>query len=189
MIAEGYRFKKALEPTPVASDEPDRRMTQFWSWRWGRDVFICDDDDGNRTWGMVNPFNRLTYDISTLGASVAWSLTAEQKACEKLAQLIKPNAWKAYMLTGTFLETSERSRVTYMFRRLKPTVAMSGSTGEMRVLCALCLHPIGYYAGSWAGCMVPTDDVIAHLLLMRGDEHMFWKRSNQHPAHRKESGL
>lgn len=32
-------------------------------------------------------------------------------------------------------------------------------------------------------------DVIAHLALMRGDEHMFWKRSNQHPPYRPEAGL
>ena len=43
--------------------------------------------------------------------------------------------------------------------------------------------------GSWAGAMVPTDDVIAHLSLMRGDEHMFWKRCNQHPSWRPEAGL
>jgi hypothetical protein len=37
--------------------------------------------------------------------------------------------------------------------------------------------------------MCPTDDVIAHLQLMRGDERMFWKRSNQHPSWRPEAGL
>jgi hypothetical protein len=51
------------------------------------------------------------------------------------------------------------------------------------------MHPIAYYHGSWAGAMCPTDDVIAHLSLMRGDEAMFWKRSTQHPAYRPEAGL
>jgi len=37
--------------------------------------------------------------------------------------------------------------------------------------------------------MVPTDDVIAHLMLMRADEHGFWKRANQHPLDRLEAGL
>jgi hypothetical protein len=46
-----------------------------------------------------------------------------------------------------------------------------------------------YYAGSWGGAMCPTDDVIAHLTLMRGDEPMFWRRSNQHHPKRHESGL
>lgn len=40
-----------------------------------------------------------------------------------------------------------------------------------------------------AGAMCPTDDVIAHLSLMRGDEKMFWRRCNQHPAYRPEAGL
>jgi hypothetical protein len=37
--------------------------------------------------------------------------------------------------------------------------------------------------------MCPTDDVIAHLALMRGDEAMFWRRCNQHPPYRPEAGL
>jgi hypothetical protein len=37
--------------------------------------------------------------------------------------------------------------------------------------------------------MCPTDDVIAHLMLMRGDEAMFWRRCNQHAAHLPEAGL
>lgn len=59
----------------------------------------------------------------------------------------------------------------------------------MRILCCLCMRPIAYYADSWAGAMCPTDDVIAHLALMRGDEAMFWRRCNQHPPYRPEAGL
>src|SRR5581483_4192017 len=51
-----------------------------------------------------------------------------------------------YLLTGMFLETSKRSRLTYLFRKLKPTVvidARSKSSDESaRILCALCMHPI-----------------------------------------------
>ena len=60
---------------------------------------------------------------------------------------------------------------------------------QMRILACLCLHPIAYYADSWAGAMCPTDDVIAHLMLMRGDEPMFWRRSNQHAPTRPEAAL
>jgi hypothetical protein len=31
--------------------------------------------------------------------------------------------------------------------------------------------------------------VIAHLLLMRADEKMLWRRANQHPIDRPECGL
>lgn len=47
----------------------------------------------------------------------------------------------------------------------------------------------GNYGGTHAGAMCPTDDVLAHLLLMRGDERLFWSRANQHPANRPEAGL
>lgn len=59
----------------------------------------------------------------------------------------------------------------------------------MRILACLCLHPLGYYRGSWSGAMVPTDDVIAHLLMVRGDEHDFWRKANQHRPDAPEAGL
>lgn len=89
-----------------------------------------------------------------------------------------------------FAERSPRSGISYIFRRLRPTIALkAGKDDRMRCLAALCMHPIGYYDGSWAGAMCPTDDVIAHLMLMRGDEHMFWRRSNQHPAWSQFAGI
>jgi hypothetical protein len=94
------------------------------------------------------------------------------------------------MLTGMFVERSRRSGISYVFRKLRPTLALkAGKDDRMGLLAALCMHPIGYYDGSWAGAMCPTDDVIAHLMLMRGDEHMFWRRANQHPAWSQEAGI
>lgn len=97
-----------------------------------------------------------------------------------------------YLLTGMFLERSPRSGLTYLFRKLRPTVVLDARNNDatrVRVLCTLCLHPIAYYEGSWAGAMTPTDDVVSHLMLMRGDEHMFWRRANQHGATHSEAGL
>jgi hypothetical protein len=138
--------------------------------------------------------DRLLFWINTLGASVAWSLEAEMKAREKLRSLIPDHAYVHYELTGAFLESSPRSRVMYMFRKNRPTIAMvpqdrNDDTKSMKVLAVLCLHPIGYYEKSWAGAMCPTDDVIAHLLLMRGDEAMFWRKANQHESVSAEAGL
>jgi len=56
-------------------------------------------------------------------------------------------------------------------------------------LCALCLHPIGYYGDTWAGVMCPTDEVIAHLLMMRGSEEKFWANANQHPIDHPAAGV
>lgn len=139
----------------------------------------------------AQPSHHIDLDLHTMGASVAWGVGQEAKAVQLLATLLPHHAFKMYLLTGMFLETSLRSHVTYVFRRLRPTLATAPDvegTG-MRILCALCQHPIAYYAGTWAGAMCPTDDVIAHLMLMRGDEHMYWRRSNQHPAYRPEAGL
>lgn len=127
--------------------------------------------------------------ISTMFCSVVWPLEAEFKAQEKLANMVTHHAFSTYVKTGAFIETSKRSGVGYIFRRLKPTVALRGEKDDTRILCTLCLHPIGYYSGTWAGVMTPTDDVIAHLCMMRGDEPKFWANANQRPAHHPESGL
>jgi hypothetical protein len=138
--------------------------------------------------------NRLTYWVNTIGASDAWDLDAEHTAREKLRGLITERQWRHYDLTGSFLETSERSRLTYVFRRLRPTIALSprhkpGGPDRMRCIAVLCMHPIGYYSQSWGGCLVPSDDVIAHLTYMRGDEAGYWGEANQHKAWQPEAGL
>lgn len=137
--------------------------------------------------------DRLTFWLQTLGASDAWDEEAEHRARVKLRAMISARQWRHYDLTGSFIETSSRSRVTYVFRRLRPTIALTprGRHGDdmMRCLAVLCMHPIGYYQDSWAGCMVPSDDLIAHLAFMRGDEAGYWKEANQHEPRAPEAGL
>lgn len=161
----------------------------FWSSRIKSDVILFNDEDGP-TWGIVPGVHHLTMDLHTLGAADAWSLETESKAMETLRGLVSHRQMRQYLLTGMFLEMSKRSHVQYVFRRLKPTVALKeGLDGEMRILACLCLHPIAYYERTWAGAMCPSDDVLAHLMLMRGDEVMFWKRANQIAPYRPEAGL
>lgn len=138
---------------------------------------------------------RLNLWLQTLGASDAWDEDAEARAREKLRGMLTERQWRHYDLTGSFLEKSPRSQLTYMFRRLRPTVVMSprhkpGSlTDSMLCIAVLCMHPIGYYDRSWGGCMVPSDDVIAHLSWMRGDEAGYWGQANQHQSWHPEAGL
>lgn len=179
-----------------AEDRGWRLRNRWWSHARRGDILLMErESDGRIDWGLVAGMHHFNQDLSTLGCSDVWGLEQEERAMALLAAMLRPRQMKQYILTGMFLERSRRSGVTYMFRRLKPTVAMAASPGlggehrKMRILCALCLHPIAYYAESWAGAMCPTDDVIAHLAMMRGDEHMFWKRANQHPAYRPEAGL
>jgi hypothetical protein len=171
-------------------DPPEDRVVRntFWSRKYRSEVFVW-ERDGRIGWGVVPGVNHFEFDLHTLGCSFAWGLEQEENALATLADLTSEHQMKCYLLTGMFLETSKRSRITYVFRRLRPTVAVSFATGESRILAGLCLHPIGFYRGSYAGAMTPTDDVVAHLMLMRGDEHHFWKKANQHQAYRPEAGL
>lgn len=175
-------------PSIEIDGEPDdlKIRNQFWSSKKGRDVIIF-ENGGKIYWGTTGIVHGLAFAMQTLGASDAWGIEQEHCAITTLGKMIKHRQMKRYLLTGMFLETSRRSGLTYLFRRLRPTVAINAR--DNRIIAALCLHPIGYYEDSWAGAMCPTDDILAHLALMRGDEAMFWRRSNQHPPHRPEAGL
>jgi hypothetical protein len=129
--------------------------------------------------------------LNTLIASDAWTPRMEERALEKLKSLLNERAYNSYLLTGTFIETSKKSKVTYMFRKLRPTVAMvhEAMVDRMKVLSVLCLHPLAYYQRSFAGVHCPTDDVICHLIMMRGDEKLFWKKANHHELYDPEAGL
>lgn len=162
----------------------------FWSTKYRCSVAICQDPDG-KIWHapLIGSANSATAILHTIGASDAWGIEQESNALQLLGHHVSHRKMKQYLLTGSFIETSPRSGVTYVFRKLRPTIALRVTETGSRILCTLCMHPIGYYEQSWAGCMTPTDDVIAHLLLCRGDEKMFWRRCNQHCATAPESGL
>lgn len=196
VIEPTYPWAKALS---AIGDDPGSDDAEGWTFinqwycrRWRCDIIIMRSPDGKIVHGKRLAFHHISQELQTIGASEAWGLDQEQRALQLLGTLISHRAMKQYVLTGAFIETSKRSGLTYIFRRLRPTVAIRpGRTPQdsMRVLCALCMHPIAYYADSWAGAMCPTDDVVAHLMLMRGDEPMFWRRANQHPPYRPEAGL
>ena len=188
-------YPKAKELSDLGKAEerlPDgiRQVNSFYSHRHRCEVLVW-REGGKIQHGLVPAFHGLGYALSTLNCQEAWGIKQEANAVDTLASLVSHRQFKQYLLTGMFVETSKRSGVAYLFRRLRPTVAIrcDESTNRTRILCALCMHPIAYYADSWAGAMCPTDDLIAHLMLMRADEPMFWRRSNQHSPHRPESGL
>lgn len=179
------------EEKPADAEPPPVLRGVFWSSYRRCHIAICEPKAGEKhvRWAWHSGVHNLTEQVQTLGASVAWGIEQESNALQLLATLLPHHAFKKYLLCGAFLESSDRSGVTYMFRKLRPTVALVNNKGQMRILASLCMHPIAYYEGSWAGAMCPTDDVIAHLMLMRANEPLFWKRSNQHPAWRPEAGL
>lgn len=185
LMALNAKREKPSDPR----DEKAVIRNVFWSWWYRQNVIVYQDEGEKATFAPAGLTNQAEILLSTLGAADAWGIEQEALAIDTLGKMLPHRLFKQYLLTGMFMERSKRSGVHYVFRRLRPTVALSTRTGIAKILCTLCLHPIGYYAGSWAGAMCPTDDVIAHLALMRGDEHMFWRRANQHSPQRRESGL
>lgn len=196
MVAE---LQDTIQDTPpvdggrVCSSDETRwhPVNTWWSTRLRQTVGIARHEDGRyASFGGTYDFAvKGEFLIKTLGVSNVWPLDAEVQAMETLAEHLdgRPHLFEMYVVTGTFIETSKRSGLTYVFRRCKPTLVYNAHA--QRFLCALCLHPIGYYEQTHAGSMVPTDDVIAHLLMMRADELLLWRRATQHPIDRPEAGL
>ena len=183
----------AEKPADIDDGDPEltgaRVRNTFWSSHKQSDVVVIEKADGRVVYGIRPGVNHFGFDLRTLGCSEAWGIEQESKALNLLGSLVTHRQFKQYLLTGMFVEASKRSGVTYVFRRLKPTVALHVVAGQVKVLCALCLHPVSFYQGSWAGGLCPSDDVVSHLMLARGDERLFWARANQHPAWRAEAGL
>lgn len=180
----------AIGAPPEEPDDPAKIRNTFWSWHRRSNIVVWEEPDGRILGAPSHGTSQVDLMLETLSVSDAWGIEQERNAIDTLGTMLPHRQFKQYLLTGMFMEQSKRSGVHYIFRRLRPTVAIRHhKDGRMRVLCCLCMHPIGYYAGSWAGAMCPTDDVVAHLALMRGDEHMFWRRCNQHPPWVREAGL
>ncbi len=178
-----------VERPPPSEPSEFRMVNAWWSATCRKTVAIFQNKQG-RAHFRVRIEHPLLTTLQTLQASAVWPLEAERKAQTRLAELISPDSFEMYLLTGHFSETSRRSLLTYLFRRGRPTIVYREIEDEATVpLCALCLHPIGYYADTWAGVMCPTDEVMAHLLMMRGSEEKYWANANQHPLDYPSSGL
>ena len=187
---------KVLAVLGITEEDLDHieEVNRWWSWRKNAVVHLWHDKRGERRWCTFSDRNvaarRIIFSINTLGASRVWRLDAEMRAIQRLSTVLRPYTYRMYLLTHSFMEQSRRSGVFYYFRRSLPTVALGKEAdGSMKVLCTLCLHPLGHYQDTFAGCMCPTDDIIAHLTLMRADEHLFWRKANQHPVWDIRSGL
>jgi hypothetical protein len=193
VIAKGHPYYDRLHGMQDGEERrkettDDGALTLVNQWRQNR---MCTDvyamrEGGKPTYGLLRhgPMDRLVAGIKCMGVAQTMDVEAERKAMKTLSALIKPHLYHGYEITGWFLETSNRSGVTYIFRRLATTIALratqDGAGESCKFLAAMCLHPLGYYEGLPIGVMVPTDDVIAHLVMMRSDEHLFWRKSNQH---------
>lgn len=190
MEARERRQRSPIEMIPI---EDDKTINSWKNGLSGSTIYVVRRRTDGKAYHFKMPtkMGRLDMLINTMGAVLeVFDEKIERAAHEKLRSLLTPHAYGVYFMTGMFLEASPRSGVTYLFRRLRPTIALSANKhGVMKVLACLCLHPIGYYADTWAGCLCPTDDVVAHLMLMRGDEHYFWRKANHHCQLDNEAGI
>lgn len=183
------------EKKPARTEPADYTFVNSWrDYDRRREVYIWRESDGrikHATLPACSTGQRAKFIMDTIGASQAWSVRAEFTALGRLKSLVTRTAFRYYVLTGTFIETSPRSKIIYVFRKGRPTLALAPTIrgDDIKMLAALCLHPIGFYEGTYAGSMVPTDDVIAHLLMMRGDERKFWAKANHHDLRSAEAGL
>lgn len=193
VVEPTYRFASVFNKPKTKNsglEHGEKIRNTFWSWRYRCDVTIIELANGRIEKVLIPPIHRAMMEIRTAGCSVAWGVEQESNALQTLAGLLRHHMFKQYLLTGIILEKSRRSGLFYVFRKLRPTLVLAPTPNDnMTVLAALCLHPIAHYDGSWAGAMCPTDDVIAHLQMMRADEHLFWRRANQHAPYRPEAGL
>lgn len=182
----GVRHVMPEDPQPSPSEFT--RVNSWWNAAYQLNVIVFHDPQGRARLGF-SADDRLAFILRTLEAAAVWPLDAELKAQQKLATLIPRHLYEQYLLTGHFPEVSKRSQVMYLFRKGRPTIAIRQADDYSYPLCALCLHPIGYYGDTWAGVMCPTDEIIAHLLMMRGSEEKFWANANQHPVDRPSAGV
>ena len=180
--------RQVIEEEPPSPPSELSVVNSWWSEKLQATVKVVKDKEG-RAEARFTLEDRLSFTLRTLSAADVWPIEAEQKAQEKLATLIPKHLFELYLLTGHFSEVSKRSQLTYLFRRSRPTIVMHELGEWTQPLCALCLHPIGYYGNTWAGVMCPTDEVITHLLMMRGSEEKFWANANQHSLDHPAAGI
>lgn len=184
----------------VTDDDQGTIRTWFWAARRQRRAMIIEDKEHpgkvKLRLGEQQASERLRMLLNTLAGSRLWTFEQEGRALEMLRGLITEGQLHTYQMMGCLTETSVRTGLLYLFRKLRPTLVFTPrdkhglDTPEASSLIAgLCMHPIAHYNDSWAGALCPTDDVMAHLMLMRGDEQMLWKRCNQHAPDSNLLGL
>lgn len=116
-------------------------------------------------------------------------LAAEEQARQMLKGLVSEEQWASYVLNDAFYEKG-KSGIRYLLRKNRPTLAFRDlPDGGGRPITALCFHPGGYYSSTWIGILPPSDEVIAHLLFIRGAEYAYLKQANHHALDDPLSGV
>lgn len=200
VIARGVPLHHLPPPARTELEESISKKFQVrnsWSKLGDMDICVIDTEEGPFALPRWHAGWRLQklLDTAILRAGTSQTAESEMRALDLLKSKVNQRQWESYVLGGIFPELSKRSDIHYFFRKGLPTLAVSYHEGikpgfaQGRVLACLCLHPMGYYQGSYCGMMCPTDEVICHLMMMRGDEHKYWAQCGQWPASDPRSGI
>lgn len=170
-------------------------ISRPWKGSYGR-VFIIKSTTTKKFRVFFFPHHpsadRLSMVMETMDRRGLYSLRqSEEQAQKRLFKEISDYQRNQYV-TGDFILERGRSGVGYFIRKNRPTIAMRSSAQANECdspLCALCLHPVAYYTTTWAGVLPPSDEVLTHLLMIRDDEHFYWRKANQIPLDRVNSGV
>ena len=164
--------------------DPEDRWTVKNRWqRTTAYATVIWEKDGVRETTVSNFWTeRLGLLSASISARRAVLPEAELNAMTRLFDYLDVDAKRDYILSGVIPEIG-RSGTTYFLRKGLPTLAFLPNRGDVdhRTAVVLCTHPLGYYTATHTGLMPPSDEVLAHLLMIRADEHYFWRKANQLP--------
>lgn len=201
ILARGVplRHVVAASPRTELEEELSRKLKvrNSWSQLGDMEIAVIETEEGPMALPRYHAGWRLQklLDTSILRSGTSQTAEAEMRAMESLKKRINKRQWESYVLSGIFPEKSDKSDLHYFFRKGYPTLAVSYHEGIKEgyssgyVLACLCLHPIGFYQGTYCGLMCPTDEVICHLLMMRADEKKYWGKCGQWSASDPRSGI
>lgn len=164
-----------------------------WKGSFGRAI-ILENQDNKKCSLVFSPHKpahrRLEIMMATLGCRSRFAFKEpELKAQQRLFKELSDSQQGQYITSDAFAEVG-KSGIIYVLRKSKPTVAIrEQEDGSGGALCALCLHPVAYYTATWAGVLPPSDEVLAHLLMIRHSERFYWRKANQIPLEYDTSGV
>lgn len=190
---EGDKYVEGENPWVCHTEWHTKRL---WKEEWGWVVVEKNTvtNKYRKQFCITRPFDsRLLLRINTYLMRNAYTLVeAELKAQARLFEELSEMQKNAYILNGAFVEVG-KSGVSYLIRKNRPTLACRLHPDEygtrFDVLTALCFHPFAFYAGSWAGALPPSDEMLTHVFFIRCDEHLYWRKANQIPADWESSGV
>lgn len=130
----------------------------------------------------AHPANLLYNTVITADLSFN-HIEAETRAHGLLKSILDSDElYNMYLLHGCIIHRS--SDTIYVIRKGFPTLVFKAVDVEgvehVKFVGGLCAHIEATAQGMFAGSHCQTDDVIAHLLLLRSNETAFWEQANFH---------